>query len=646
MAEVKRVYTSSPLGLIPDFLGSAESNDAGKPYVAKNAASVDSIFSSRHKILKRTQTNSNKSGFFSDPLSFGEPTTVHKDDVYDVSTTNILKVLDKYPSMKLKSSDFVYTQDYGVYPNNRLVICRRFGGPCGDDLTRTNAEPTCTLLSWFSDEEPPFTFDFGEVWEPSNDTLKDILNDFGKDISVKAAESSGLGGRLAKLGDAIPLPGITEVLQRNILRKLGIIGDSASKLPSGDPNLIMESSKRKLVSTESPGSGLTGKLKITVTCKWEQKFIAGVDPTFVYYDILRTILSFGGSPATFYLGPSRVASGVGAFLDQLATDPLGLITNFISEIGESLKKIFEKLASYLKGGKVTDEPLEVDSATQTGLDILTGLGNIASEGFKLILQNVTYKYKIRIMAVMNYLTGSPSGPWHVTIGNPMRPILSSGDMTTSNVTVTLGPTLAFNDLPSTIECKFTLESARNLGIDEIFGKLSCGQVRVTLPNPNAGKNISDLKDDNGNPVKEADKIEVVSTLGEPTFYTSDGKPITKPEYEKGESDVAQEIYGIQQIPGAPEGNGGGGGTQSGGVTKVDEDQPVQSGTTDSGNQTRQGFEVNGQNYTYEIESGDFGKRIVVKNSSGRSVYKSSFTGPFPTSDDDLVKGAIENLQNK
>ena len=47
------------------------------------------------------------------------------------------------------------------------------------------------------------------------------------------------------------------------------------------------------------------------------------------------------------------------------------------------------------------------------------------------------------------------------------------------MTLKLGPTLAFNDLPSTIEADITLTSARNLGASEIFRKLSTGEIRFT-----------------------------------------------------------------------------------------------------------------------------------------------------------------------
>ena len=534
-------------------------------------------------------------------------------------------------------------------------------------MTSVSIEPSVTLLSWFGEDQSPIEFDFGEKWKPTNETLKEVLNDFGRDIGIKALESAGLGGRLLRLGDAVPLPGITEVLQRQVLENLGIIGPGGSKLPAGDPNLIMESSRRETVSMENPGSGLTGKIRVKVTCKWEQKFISGVDPTFIYYDILRTILSFGGSNATFYLGASKVASGVEEFLDRLSADPFGLIKDFIGNISEALKKLMENVKRFLTDGKGIDDD-NILSGEESGnalSSINTFLGS-SLESIESVTRSITsfvaYKYKIRIMGIMNYLTGSPSGPWHVTIGNPMRPILSSGDMITQNVTVKLGPTLSFNDLPSTIECNFVLESGRNLGIGEIFGKLSCGQVRVTRPNPNY-QNLGNKKPWEMGPEEirgsnEPENLQIISSLDDPSFYNSNENEFLSgqglgfgPELDVIDQslpilqseDNLGDISGTIDQANILETKVGDIGPDSGN-SAVRDANDIQNTTED--NQPTKGrntLEIGGVPYTYEIERGFLGNRIIVKDSSGKSVYTSSYTGPFDVSDSVLIEGAIQKL---
>ena len=88
------------------------------------------------------------------------------------------------------------------------------------------------------------------------------------------------------------------------------------------------------------------------------------------------------------------------------------------------------------------------------------------------------KYRVEVMGIVNALSGNPSTPWHITIGNPLRPVFCSGDMLVTSVVLKLGPILAFNDLPSSITADFTLTNARNLGMQEIMAKFNSGYLRT------------------------------------------------------------------------------------------------------------------------------------------------------------------------
>ena len=50
-------------------------------------------------------------------------------------------------------------------------------------------------------------------------------------------------------------------------------------------------------------------------------------------------------------------------------------------------------------------------------------------------------------------------------------------MYTTDVTLSLGSTLAFNDLPSSIKVEFTLTPARNWGLQDIMSKFNSGHLR-------------------------------------------------------------------------------------------------------------------------------------------------------------------------
>lgn len=483
-----RIYTSSPLGLILE--GDFSYGDGG-----------NSRFSTKNT-LNKTSANS-KSGLVQHPLTLQSPDTVHVDEVYDIGTFNIIRQLENYPTMKLKWADFAYCRDYGVYPNNRLVVCRRFDHPMIDDLTFSGkdgaSEPISTLITWMPESTEILSFNFGESWVEAQASFKDLLNDVGDDM--------GLGKINFKLGDAlsagmnlVSLPGFTQGLQRAILGEAGLIDKSSVDIiPSGTPNLIKESMQRKLIKDETPGSGLVGKFSVVVKCAWEQKFISGVDPTLIYYDILQTILAFGGSQAVFYLGKRSNLGGLGAALEDFLKP--GGATRLIKKVVESFAAALNKLTKEINelvgkffdsnygekdsgggGAEKTADQIEADEKANRDKTISDAQGQVSGiiKGFA---DTIIKKYRVQALGVVTTLTGLPSTPWHITIGNPLRPIFSSGDMLTQDVKVNLGAQLSFNDLPSYIECEFTLASARNLGIDEIIEKLSCSGIRISNEHP-------------------------------------------------------------------------------------------------------------------------------------------------------------------
>ena len=482
-------YTGSPLGLI----------------VSTPAGTEGAGFSKRNFIINQGNSAEGGKTLSPNPLNLDLASSeVHQDSVYDISTNNIIDKLSAYPSLALKWADFAYCRDFGVYPNNRLVVCRRFSSPQTDDLTfvKESSGPISTIVTWIDDTSNLLEFNFGEEWVEAGVSFIELLNEVGDDMGMKFGK---LGDIFSRLANPIPMPGATELLQRRILEKLGVIGDSTTSemIPSGTPNLIKESRQRKLLKEDTPGSGLIGKFNIKVKCAWEQKFISGVGPTVIYYDILHTILSFGGSQAVFYLGKKSNLGGLGKLLDRFAK-PGGVI-EVIKEVMNAFKdeivKVGEKIKEAIKelfNGENPPKDAEVDQndeaavkkaeedAKAAGQDaekkrqdtLNAAVGQV--EGIvSSFVETIVKKYRVRALGIVTSLTGLPSTPWHVTIGNPLRPILSSGDMECSDVNVNLGPQLSFNDLPSYIECEFTLKSARNLGIDEIMSKLNCGSIRIS-----------------------------------------------------------------------------------------------------------------------------------------------------------------------
>lgn len=405
---------------------------------------------------------------------------LHSNEVYDTSVLNIIEKMSFSPKAALRPQDFAYLKNLGVYPNNRLMIARRFTEPQSDNImSKTGSPPLSVMIGWKPQDEEFIDFSFGEEWEDSEADFSGVLNDLGRNFSVKNA-GSGLSGGLSVL----PLSGVTEVLQRKLLQELKILkSDDESDiqnqpLPSGNPNIIKEAKRRKTISYSESGSGLKATINIKMKVEYEQKFISGIDPTVAWMDILSNIMSFGTSNSSNY-GLSKDFENK---LDQYtSTGGTNILTN---DIINALKKVMEKLSNKVSsivkelsdGKSITDLADKfgngLDSAQKT--DLINDATNLIRES----IEKTINKYRIRLMGITHALSGLPSTPWHITIGNPIRPIFSSGDMLVENVEVKMGSTLAFNDLPANITAEFSLKNARALGMQELLAKFNAGYLRT------------------------------------------------------------------------------------------------------------------------------------------------------------------------
>jgi hypothetical protein len=211
-----------------------------------------------------------------------------------------------------------------------------------------------------------------------------------------------------------------------------------------------------------------------MSVEYEQKFISGIDPSIAFMDILNNILIFGTSKADDYGISAKFTKNLKTYLN----DPKQLINDIIKGIKlgieDLITKVSEKVDTLLKKAKDTKKTPTKSELIESASETINTFLNEVNTYFKQYLS----KYKVEILGIANALSGAPSTPWHITLGNPLRPFFCSGDMLAGDVTMKFGPTLAFNDLPSNIKAEFTLTNARPLGLQEILAKFNVGHLRV------------------------------------------------------------------------------------------------------------------------------------------------------------------------
>jgi hypothetical protein len=445
-------------------------------------------------------------GIGEDDLKGVSRKTLHNNDIYDTSILNIIEKTAN-TSAQLRPSDFAYLKNLGVYPNNRLVIARRFGGPINDDIFAKGNPPLAVMITWRTPAEEFLEMSFGEEWIEAKADFTELLNNIGQDLLKMGGAGSAMGAAFG----AIPLPGFTESITRNVLAKLGVYDENAgqSALPAGNPNLIKQAKRRKTVGYSEAGSGLKCTCSVKMMVEWEQKFISGLDPTIVFMDILSTCLRFSTSPGADYGLSKKFA----AKLVTWVRNPRQMVKDFASSLGAAIKAAKDEVIKFITDDfekQKTDAPEEDPNAPEdpedkkeptekekleeektSMLKIVEDQLNVLINAIGGSLEKTVQKYEHEVRGIVAALSGAPSTPWHVTIGNPLRPVFCSGDMYTDTATLKLGSTLAFNDLPSNITLDFTLQNARPWGLQEIIAKFNTGHLRVV----NTQKDFTSLNPD-------------------------------------------------------------------------------------------------------------------------------------------------------
>ena len=424
----------------------------------------------------------------------GKQPDIHNDENYNISVTDLIdySAAKQLKSMRLTAADFAYLKDVGVFPNNRLMIARRFPAPVGNDLTAVKVSPLATIISWVPNDNDFIDITFGENWIDAEASFQDILNKIGGDTKLSADQGTKLGDMLSKGAGVIPLPGLMEGLQRDIMVSLGIVDGDPNKiiLPSGNPNLIKQAKRRATVDKNTAGSGLMCKFDIKMRVEYEQKYINGIDSTLAYFDLLANILSFATSDAQFMYNNAFAQGSTGVLANLISGD--------VNAVSAALVDFVKKFTSVLvaKATEISDAIFNPKNTTKASTSSIKPTNAVIQTLVADTLGAVIGKYKIAILGVISALTGAASTPWHITIGNPKRPYFSSGDMLMENVHMTMGPVLAFNDLPSSIVIDFTLTNARPIGAQEIFNRFNTGKGRSYVRNmPEIASSNSSITND-------------------------------------------------------------------------------------------------------------------------------------------------------
>jgi len=232
----------------------------------------------------------------------------------------------------------------------------------------------------------------------------------------------------------------------------------------------------KEVMIREAGLNFTGDMELKFHYSLRQ--LEGVSPKIAFLDMLSNMLVLTYNNGNFWGGSSRYVGGsgkmskpfgdfdklksgdFGGFLGSVVGDIAGAAGNMLNDIKEN-GLTGSKLGSNLIGG---------------GLMKLFG----TPQGSE---------------ALNAFLTGDPTGQYHVTIGNPLNPIAVIGNLYCEKADFQFGGELSYEGFPTELTVKVSLKPARPRDKADIEKMFNGGKQRMYLTpengvNTNNGTNTS------------------------------------------------------------------------------------------------------------------------------------------------------------
>lgn len=373
-------------------------------------------------------------------------------------------------------SDFLQCEYYGKVSNNYMLTLRRFPYPVDDDILtpKTFGKDGSPIES----HQPDVARAISWMSPTIGNELANILN-FGVGFNWKSVEAgiqevtprSGRG----KIGEKIAGSALLSTLEGSMsgynyseiaeIRRQGAGFDPLSQTyPNavfGPLNVIDEMLVRD--------RGLKFDQSFSLTFNYEIRGYGKTSPKAAFMDTMANLLVLTYNNAPFWggavrklsngqLGPpfgdyDQLRSGnykgfVNSLMDQFTSATSGINTDSFGGFVDSVKQQFadSKIMDNIIGGSL----MELFDGPQ-GATILNA-----------------------------FITGEPTGQWHLTIGNPLNPIATIGNLTLDNAKFELEGPLGYEDFPTKLKVTIDLKPGRPRDKSDIESMFNAGRGRMYL----------------------------------------------------------------------------------------------------------------------------------------------------------------------
>ena len=439
------------------------------------------------------QTNISATGVDGKPKN----NTIKLTALDDCSIHNLVKLSNEKDSIlgqaRYKYSDFMYCRDVGKISNNHLITLRRFAAPVRDNIFQYTGTDNQTsnevagdigrLITWFGTPENKLEdilkYSFHASWREMEAARQDL-------DSQENDTARGLTGGLVNLFNTEHAEGVEKGINASAFSML--LKDDASEYDKGpyadnpavngrmfDKHKIYEPKDTVRSKYEYEGN-LKFSQQFTLTFNYKLRGYDNINGKTAMLDLLGNILAVTYKKGKFWPGEQHIigapqnAQGWSKAVEMQNT-AISASSTFIGSLcnGDSLSDAASSAINTINGIKIDSDKSLSESAKEL-------MYNLKAKGLQSIFSGLMKNALGRpaVYAFDSLLTEGETGTWHVTIGNPLNPIASIGNLIIDgDVEITHGGPLGLDDFPTEITVKVPLKHAMprdSVDIQRMFTK--------------------------------------------------------------------------------------------------------------------------------------------------------------------------------
>jgi hypothetical protein len=422
-----------------------------------------------------SQLQGNAAGY--DTVS-GTYSKIPEEDLTNPTATKIIDITNTSggSGYRYDYSDFALVRYYGKLPNNQMITLRRFAFPVTDDIiTPKVPDPKGTPIdNGHPDIARAVTY-LGEITGNSVQEIvkfshgykwKDVESDVQTIQSPSRAAASGKFGAIVNgstfLSAAAKASAGKDAVQANNQKQLAdydVFKDTYPNHVFGPLNIIRDTTVRD--------KGLTFEQEFTLKFEYELRSFGNINPKVLMLDQLANILTLTSSNAPFWGGAVRYFGGgsgparpLGTLSKLQSGDYAGFMGSVVNDIGKAFGGVAQDVAGLTSLDGIKNSKL-VNNLVGGGLMKLFNTpqgGEIANA----------------------LLTGDPTGQWHVTVGNPLNPIMVIGNLTCQSTEIQFEGANSVQDFPERMVVTIKLKPGRSRDKAEIESMFNAGRGRFYL----------------------------------------------------------------------------------------------------------------------------------------------------------------------